>query len=255
MKHWWAPLALALFSLTACAEPDTLAYRLNEQGAEAYHAGRYGEALDFFRQAQVARPDYPELNINAGSALHKQREYERAGRELRRALSAQDARLRTRTHFNLGNNLYRSGHLPEAIDEYKWALRIDPDDPDAKHNLEFVLLQIQAFPNPDQQEGHQSGNQDPQQPQGNEPQEGGERQQAQPGQNNPAQSGTSPQNQGNQPQQPQEGALERALQEAGPELGIEDAIRILDALRERERAIQAQWNRGNTRVPPSERDW
>jgi hypothetical protein len=54
--------------------------------------------------------------------------------------------------------------------------------------------------------------------------------------------------------------LRRALAEAGQEFDIEDALRILDALRARERALQQQYNQAPQTPgaqPPQRpaRDW
>ena len=42
----------------------------------------------------------------------------------------------------MGNTLYRMNKFNESIDAYKKALKLDPDDMDAKFNLEFVREQI-----------------------------------------------------------------------------------------------------------------
>jgi tetratricopeptide (TPR) repeat protein len=48
-----------------------------------------------------------------------------------------------RPHMNLGNALARiPGRLPEAIDEYRVALRILPDDAKEHHNLGLALAQV-----------------------------------------------------------------------------------------------------------------
>lgn len=245
-------LALLTLAAISCAEPETLAFRLNEQGTLAYKAGSYEEALSFYRQAQVARPDYPELNINAGSALYKNQEYDRAVRELRRTLTAPDAQLKARAHYALGNTLYRMDEFGLAFEEYKWALRLDPNDSDAKHNLELVLRELQANMRAPQQGVNQESpnSQDPQV--GEENQDGEQQPGGQPLRG--ANSGAPPT--GQQGPSQQGDALSRALLDAPGNLAIEDAIRILDALQDRQQAVQAQWNRGSDGRPrAAERDW
>jgi len=44
--------------------------------------------------------------------------------------------------FNLGNSQYRLGRIAPAILAYERARRLDPADPDIKHNLELVNLRI-----------------------------------------------------------------------------------------------------------------
>ncbi len=45
-------------------------------------------------------------------------------------------------YFNLGNAAFRQARLGQAILNYERALRLDPADTDARHNLEFCLRQI-----------------------------------------------------------------------------------------------------------------
>ncbi|MCE0498619.1 MAG: tetratricopeptide repeat protein [Methylacidiphilales bacterium] len=45
-------------------------------------------------------------------------------------------------HYNLGNMLIRTGHVPEAVQEYRAALRLNPDHGDAHTNLGNALLQL-----------------------------------------------------------------------------------------------------------------
>jgi tetratricopeptide (TPR) repeat protein len=45
-------------------------------------------------------------------------------------------------YYNSGNVLYREGKWEEAIGAYKKALELNPNDEDAKYNLEFVRQKI-----------------------------------------------------------------------------------------------------------------
>lgn len=215
------PLFLSLFPLillaAGCGTPRDDAYQWNQTGNRSYQKGAYAEALEAYRQAQVLRPELPHLNFNAGAALHQRGEYDRALRELRRAVSSQDLALSARTYYNLGNTLYRLGRVAEAIEEYKQALRIDPTDQDAKYNLEYALRQLQR-PTPEEPREGSSQEGVAGQEQG-EPDEPGEL--------------SAP-----SPQRSAEELLQRALVEAGEEMSLEEALRILDALRERERELR-----------------
>ena len=52
-----------------------------------------------------------------------------------------DPDLISQAWYNVGNAFYRQEDLQQSLDAYKQALRIDPDDQDAKHNLEVALLE------------------------------------------------------------------------------------------------------------------
>ena len=109
---------------------------------EAYAAGRYDEALQGFVDLQVERPDDPEVALNVGSAHYQMRNYPEADRTFTRAVMSQDPVVRQQAIYNLGNSAYRQGRLQEAVELYKAALEIDPDDEDSKFNLEFVRDEI-----------------------------------------------------------------------------------------------------------------
>jgi Ca-activated chloride channel family protein len=58
------------------------------------------------------------------------------------ASNARDIKLEEKSLYNIGNAMYRQGKLEEAVDYYKKAIALEPEDKDAKQNLEFVLEEI-----------------------------------------------------------------------------------------------------------------
>ena len=144
---------------------------------EAYETGLFDEALEGFVDLQVERPDDPEVALNVGSAHYQMRNFSEADRTFSRALMAQDPSVREQALYNLGNSAFRQGRLQEAVELYKAALELDPDDEDAKFNLEFVRDEIrrrheeaqkrqqeqqQQQPNDQQQEQSQASEQNEQ---------------------------------------------------------------------------------------------
>lgn len=137
------PQAGALVALVALAivgaSCASTAGDLIADGNEAYERGDYEAALEAYRRASVAAPERPEPRYNAGLALHRLGRFEDAVQETARALPIEDALEAARAHYNLGNHYVRLGRLPEAFVSYRQALLLDPDDTDAKYNLELVL--------------------------------------------------------------------------------------------------------------------
>jgi Ca-activated chloride channel family protein len=168
------------------AEPeigDSGGDRRPESPYEAYEAGLYDEALKGFVDLQVERPDDPEVALNVGSAHYQMRNFAEADRTFGNAAMAQDPSVRGQALYNFGNSAFRQGRLQEAVELYKAALEIDPDDEDAKFNLEFVRDEIrrrheEAQKRQEQQEQQQQ--QQEQQEQGGEGESGQEEQDAQP---------------------------------------------------------------------------
>ncbi|MFC1666411.1 tetratricopeptide repeat protein, partial [Candidatus Omnitrophota bacterium] len=112
------------------------AVRKNKEGNRLYSEGKVDEALSKWRDAQTERPDKKELHYNIGNALYQQKEYEGAYREYEKSLDSKDAEFQAKAYYNIGNTHYRKGNLVDAIEDYKRCLDIDPDDEDAKYNIE-----------------------------------------------------------------------------------------------------------------------
>jgi tetratricopeptide (TPR) repeat protein len=118
------------------------------RGIEAYDARRYEAALTSFLRAEERSPDRPLLSFNVAAALYQQKRYEEALAAYER--SREDPATTAASFYGAGNALFRMGKLPEAAELYKQALRRDPTDVDAKHNLEIVQQRIDESKNQEQ---------------------------------------------------------------------------------------------------------
>jgi Ca-activated chloride channel family protein len=145
----------------------------SEDPYEAYESGMYEQALSGFVDLQVERPDDPAVALNLGSVHYQMRNYEEADRAFFGASRSTDEILREQAFYNLGNSAFRQGRLEEAVELYKAALEIDPDDDDAKFNLEFVRDEIRRRHEEEQkrQEEQQQQQQDQQQGEQDQPQQ------------------------------------------------------------------------------------
>ena len=138
---------------------------------EAYDAGLFDEALQGFVDLQVERPEDPEVALNVGSTQYQMRNFPEADRTFSKATMAQDPSVRGQALYNLGNSAYRQGRLQEAVELYKSALEIDPDDEDAKFNLEFVRDEIRRRHEEAQKRQQEQQDQEQDQQQQNESQD------------------------------------------------------------------------------------
>lgn len=146
MKRGWVVVALAS-ALVAFGIGEL------EKGNRLYRAGHYAEAVEAYQSALEDGNDSPELQYNLGTALLRLGRLAEAEQHLKSALSSVEPALRQRTLYNLGNRYLtqaRAGTvqgdaktklLDAAVDDYKQALRISPDDAAAKWNLELALRQ------------------------------------------------------------------------------------------------------------------
>jgi Ca-activated chloride channel family protein len=118
-------------------------YSTMQKGAAHYEQGRYDEALKSFVDAQIESPEDPQVTYNIASTQYQMKNYEAAIKSYQdAAATARDVRLAEQSLYNIGNCLYRQGKLEESLEYYKKALDLDPNDQDAKYNLEFVREEI-----------------------------------------------------------------------------------------------------------------
>ncbi len=213
------------------------------EGNRLYAQEKYEAAANKYRDALNQDPLSPIVHFNLGTTNYKRQNYEEALKDFDKALNSPDVRIQAKSYYNVGNTLFRMGKLPESILAYQKALQLDPDDVDAKYNLEYVraLLKNSAQKQPAGQQQEQGQQQQPQQQQ--QGQQGEEQQQEQ-------------QRQQQGQEESAEAEEEQVAQQSGEkDMSNEDAARILDALNQSEKDAQQERKvtaRGSRRVL---KDW
>ena len=141
MKRTLAVMLFAGLALSACGS-DGQVEQLNQQGNAAFASEDYAAAATAYEQALAESSATTENSVNAEVAYnlanthYRQEEYEQAQAAMQAALPQADAALTAQGHYNIGNALYSSEQYEGAVEAYKEALRLNPADADAKHNLE-----------------------------------------------------------------------------------------------------------------------
>jgi tetratricopeptide (TPR) repeat protein len=210
-----------------------------EEGNRLYSEGRFEEAHGKYLEALLEDPESPLIRFNDGNALYQNQDFQGALERFREAAESGDPALVSPAWYNLGNALYREQELAGSLEAYKQALRANPSDSDAKHNLERVLEQLQEQEEQDQQQ--EGEDQQEQQEEGEDDHQEPDQGEGQP-QESPQTEGEEPppgdENQGEQPsgedaspeEEPREGQGEPQPQPG--EMTPEEAQRLLDAIRE-----------------------
>jgi Ca-activated chloride channel family protein len=177
-----APVAAPVDETTADVPTGDGAAKHIGDPFDAYAAGAYDQALQGFVDRQVERPEDVALTFNIGNAHYQMKNYAEAENAFAQVAMTAEKSMREQALYNLGNCAFRQGKLEQAVELYMAALDIDPDDEDAKFNLEFVRDEIrrrheEAQKRQEQQQQQQQGEQQQQQPQEGEqqqPQQGGQ---------------------------------------------------------------------------------
>lgn len=195
------------------------------EGNKLYAEEKFDEANNQYRDAQIDEPESPEIQFNIGDVQYKKKKYEEAMNEFQKSLSGEDIMLQSKAYYNMGNTMYRTGKLPESILMYTQALKLNPDDMDAKYNLEFVRRKLK-----DQSQKQPADNQQQQQQQ--------QEQQQQSGEENKEDQQQEDQEQRQQNEQEQQQQQEQQPNQPEQKMSKEDAERILDALKNDEKDLQ-----------------
>ena len=164
------------FGAAAAAIWLTAALPAEASGISAYEQGNYDQARQEFEKRLQMEPDAPNLQLNAGAAAYRLKDYAKASQYFSKAMIAEDPALRSAAEFNLGNTLFRQGEGQEdkekkvsdwkdAITQYEAALKTRPDYTEARENKERVeqlLEQLEKEQPQDKKQQKQDKKQDQQ---------------------------------------------------------------------------------------------
>lgn len=114
-----------------------------EAGTAAYEAQKFDEALAHYDAALKDKPGDARVHYDRGLALHKLNRNDEAKQAFQQALELdRTGELNAKIHYNLGNVAAAAGDKKAAITEYRAALRKNPEDELARHNLEVLLKNL-----------------------------------------------------------------------------------------------------------------
>lgn len=223
----WTLLFFISYSLIPSGSFAQNEKTLIKKGNEAYENKEYESAVNSYRKAIEKKPTDPVAQYNLGNALYKNSKTEEAVSAYDKALSnTASAADKAKTFYNKGVVLQNGKKLPECIEAYKNALKLDPQDDDARQNLQKALQQLK------------------QQEQKKDNKENKEKKKPKEDQKKKEQEKQKPQEQ-NQPPKPQPSKLTK-----------QDAEEKLKALLQQEKNLQDKLRRVNTgSVGKPEKDW
>lgn len=126
-----------LFSAGLFAQTDK---ELVKKGNEFFQRKDYPSAIDAYRTAAEMNPENQAAIYNLGSALYKNGDSSKAITAYDMSIKSAKVPIdKSNAYYNKGVVLHNSKKLPECIEAYKNALRINPNDEDARQNLQKAL--------------------------------------------------------------------------------------------------------------------
>ncbi len=154
----------ALLGATDCFAQKFPERREVRQGTRLYEKGDFTGAETEYRRALEIDPEMREARFNLGGALWRQEKLQEAAEAWMgiAADSLAPAPMVSAASYNTGNAALAGQQIDAAIEAYKAALRIRPDDMEAKYNLAYAQAmkrEQEQQQNPDQNDQNDQNDQ------------------------------------------------------------------------------------------------
>jgi tetratricopeptide (TPR) repeat protein len=124
------------FSLEALAQADR---GYLGKGNEYYLQLKFDLAEDQYRKAVNVAPRNDEAKYNLANALMQQKKFKEAGELYLEVATSENKNLRASAWYNAGVSYTKQKDLPNSIEAYKAALRLNSADKEARENLQKAL--------------------------------------------------------------------------------------------------------------------
>jgi len=191
-------------------------------GNELYTDSSYNDAEMQYRKSLEKDQDYFNASFNLADAVYKQERYQESSALFDALIdNAAEENDLAKVYHNLGNSLTQEQKLEEAIEAYKNALRINPNDAETRHNLALSKKQKQEQ---EQQEEKKEENKEEKKDQEKD-KEGEDKQE---------------QKEQNKEQEKQDEEKENQPEEKKEEMSKEDAEKMLEAIQQEEKELQEE---------------
>jgi Ca-activated chloride channel homolog len=147
-------LQILFFSLMAQAQ-DAISYI--SKGNQYYKQTQFDLAEAEYRKALQTDPTNATAQYNLANALQKQKKYDEAVQVLEKLYSSgANNNLRSAAAYNQGVAHTKQKALEASIESYKKALRLNPDDKEARENLQKALSELKKKQDEEQKQQKKS---------------------------------------------------------------------------------------------------
>ena len=112
-----------------------------DMGILNYQNQNYEAAEKYYNSILSTDSDNSEAHFGKGSSLFMQDDLKNAEIKFNESLASSETLLKSKAFYNLGNISYKNKKLNDALQFYKKALELNPDDDEARYNYEFIKYQ------------------------------------------------------------------------------------------------------------------
>jgi tetratricopeptide (TPR) repeat protein len=230
-------------STPAFAQKDN---RLVRQGNKEFDKQNYTEAeTSYLKALDVNRSSTP-ASYNLGATRYRQDSMAQAVQNwtVTALNQANSTDLRSQSFYNIGNAMMTTENYQQSIEAYKQALRLNPNDDEARYNLAYAQQMLKQ-----QQQDQQSGGDNKKdQNKDNKKDQNQDQQQDQDQQDQ--------QDQQNQQGQDQQQQQQQSQQQHQQEISKEEAERMLEAMKNNEKKTLEKVKQQQVGKPQkTEKDW
>lgn len=162
-KHWIkAATIITIFMCLSVSSFSQNAKSFILKGNQSYIDNNYDAAANEYRDALKKSGENVTANYNLGNALYKKDQAEEAVKSYDNAIAhTNDNSVKQMAFYNKGVAYQKAKKIPECITAYKNALILDPNDEDARQNLQRALKQQQQQKNQDKDQKKQKQKEQP----------------------------------------------------------------------------------------------
>ncbi|MBL0305054.1 MAG: tetratricopeptide repeat protein [Chitinophagaceae bacterium] len=117
--------------------------KATQKGNEYYKQRQFEKATEEYNKALLADPENTTTKFNLANSLQKQGKQDEALKSFSElSEKAKEKELKSKSYYNKGVVLTQQKKLEESIEAYKNSLRQNPDDKEARENLQKALLEL-----------------------------------------------------------------------------------------------------------------
>jgi Ca-activated chloride channel homolog len=131
------------------------------EGNEFYRQQQFDKAAELYNKAIAADPQNSTARFNLANAMQRQGKEDEAIQLFTEvAAAAKESELKGKAFYNKGAILSKQKKLEESIEAYKDALRQNPNDKEARENLQKALLELKKKNPPEKKNDQQKKKKD-----------------------------------------------------------------------------------------------